>query len=139
MAEEKLPIETKDSFDTTLKKLSEKKLISENKSNENELNYIQKLLHDQIDENWVRQPGIKTYKDLIVKIIISLDINGKVIGLQIHQKTQSDLNKYNTLQPYVDSAIRAIKKASPFEGLRKDRYNIWKKIIINFEPIEAGQ
>ena len=43
----------------------------------------------------------------------------------------------NKLQPYLDSAIRAIKKASPFEGLKKDRYNNWKELIINFKPIEA--
>ena len=41
-------------------------------------------------------------------------------------KTLNEIAKDNKLQPYLDSAIRAIKKASPFEGLKKDRYNIGK-------------
>ena len=123
LAEKKLTKDSKDSFDTKLKKLSKKKLTSSSAPGENELNSIEKLLLNQIDENWSRPPGIKISENLIIKIIVSLDISGKVIGLQVHQKTQSDLNKYSTLQPYLDSAIRAIKKASPFEGLRKDRYN----------------
>ncbi len=49
----------------------------------------------------------------------------------------NEIAKDNKLQPYLDSAIRAIKKASPFEGLKKDRYNNWKELIINFKPIEA--
>ena len=66
-----------------------------------------------------------------------LDINGNVINLKIHKNTLNEIAKDNKLQPYLDSAIRAIKKASPFEGLKKDRYNNWKELIINFKPIEA--
>ena len=70
-------------------------------------------------------------------MIVRLDINGAVIGLQIQKNTLNEVNKDNTLRPYLDSAIRAIKKASPFEGLKKDRYNNWKELIINFKPIET--
>ena len=98
---------------------------------------IEKLILNQIDENWSRPPGIKTSKNLIIKVIVRLDINGNVINLQIHKNTLNEITKDNKLQPYLDSAIRAIKKASPFEGLKKDRYNSWKELIINFKPIEA--
>jgi hypothetical protein len=37
------------------------------------------------------------------------------------------------------SAVRAIKKSSPFEGLQKHSYNNWKKNTINFRPIENIQ
>ena len=33
------------------------------------------------------------------------------------------------LKPLLDSAIRAIKKSSPFEGIQKYSYNNWKKIL----------
>ena len=92
---------------------------------------------NQIDENWSRPPGIKTSKNLIIKVIVGLDINGNVINLQIHKNTLNEIARDIKLQPYLDSAIRAIKKASPFEGLKKDRYNNWKELIINFKPIEA--
>ena len=98
LAEKKLTKDSKDSFDTKLKKLSKKKLTSSSAPGENELNSIEKLLLNQIDENWSRPPGIKISENLIIKIIVSLDISGKVIGLQVHQKTQSDLNKYAHLR-----------------------------------------
>ena len=76
-------------------------------------------------------------KNLIIKVIVGLDINGNVINLQFHKNTLNEIARDKKLQPYLDSAIRAIKKASPFEGLKKDRYNNWKELIINFKPIEA--
>ncbi len=142
LANEKLPLESQDNFEKKLQKLSEQKLkdnkkLNKKKPNKNELSAIEKLILNQIDENWSRPPGIKTSKNLIIKVIVGLDINGNVINLQIHKNTLNEIAKDKKLQPYLDSAIRAIKKASPFEGLKKDRYNNWKELIINFKPIEA--
>ena len=114
-----------------------KKCKIKKKTNKNELSAIEKLILNQINENWSRPPGIKTSKNLIIKVIVGLDINGDVINLQIHRNTLNEIAKDSKLQPYLDSAIRAIKKASPFEGLKKDSYNKWKELIINFKPIEA--
>ena len=85
----------------------------------------------------ILKPVIKIAKNLVIKLIITLDTDGNVIKLALHKKTQADIINNSTLQPYLDSAVRAIKKSSPFEGLRKDKYSIWKEIIINFKPIEA--
>ena len=142
LAKEKLPLDSQNNFEEKLKELSEQKLkdynrINEKIPNKNELSAIEKLILNQIDENWSRPPGIKTSKNLIIKVIVGLDINGNVINLQIHKNTLNEIAKDNKLQPYLDSAIRAIKKASPFEGLKKDRYNNWNELIINFKPIEA--
>ena len=142
LAKEKLPLESQNNFEEKLQKLSEQKLkddkkLNKKKPNQNELSTIEKLILNQIDENWSRPPGIKTSKNLIIKVIVGLDINGNVINLQIHKNTLNEIARNNRLQPYLDSAIRAIKKASPFEGLKKDRYNSWKELIINFKPIEA--
>ena len=142
LAKEKLPLDSQNNFEEKLKELSEQKLkdndrLNKKIPNKNELSVIEKLILNQIDENWSRPPGIKTSKNLIIKVIVGLDINGNVINLQIHKNTLNEIAKDNKLQPYLDSAIRAIKKASPFEGLKKDRYNNWKELIINFKPIEA--
>ena len=142
LAKEKLPLDSQNNFEEKLKELSEQKLkdynrINEKIPNKNELSAIEKLILNQIDENWSRPPGIKTSKNLIIKVIVGLDINGNVINLQIHKNTLNEIARDNKLQPYLDSAVRAIKKASPFEGLKKNRYNNWKELIINFKPIEA--
>ena len=144
LAKEELNQEIKESFDKKIKKLSKQTLITKDKSNENkldknELSAIEKLLLKQIDEKWSRPPGITISKDLVIKMIVYLDVNGKVINLEVHKQTKNDIKNNYKLQPYLESAIRAIKKASPFEGLRKDRYNNWKELIINFKPIEARQ
>ena len=142
LAKEKLPLESQVNFEEKLQKLSEQKLKNNNKLdkkklNKNELSAIEELIINQIDQNWSRPPGIKISKDLIIKVIVKLDINGNVINLEIHKNTLNEIIRDNTLQPYLDSAIRAIKKASPFEGLKKDGYNNWRELIINFKPIEA--
>ena len=142
LAKEKLPFESQNNFEEKLQELSEEKLkdnkkLIKKKLNQNELSAIEKLILNQIDENWSRPPGIKTSKNLIIKVIVGLDINGNVINLRTHKITLNEIARDNTLQPYLDSAIRAIKKASPFEGLKKDRYNNWKELIINFKPVEA--
>ena len=144
LAEEKLPSNSQNNFEEKLQELSEQKLgdnkkLNKKKPNKNELSAIEKLILNQIDENWSRPPGIKTSKNLIIKVIVGLDINGNVINLQLHKNTLNEIARDKKLQPYLDSAIRAIKKASPFEGLKKDRYNNWKELIINFKPIEARE
>ena len=128
----------KKNIDSKINELSASNLLKEvPEVQEIELSLIEKIILEQIDSNWTRPPGIKIAKNLVIKLIITLDANGKVIKLAVHKKTQADIIYNNTLQPYLDSAVRAIKKSSPFEGLRKDRYSIWKEIIINFKPIET--
>ena len=144
LAKEKLPLKKQDNFEKKLQKLSKQKLNNSNKLdkkllNQNELSVIEKLIINQIDENWSRPPGIKISKNLVIKMIVRLDINGNVINLVVHKNTIDEINRNNSLQPYLDSAIRAIKKASPFEGLKKNSYTNWKELIINFKPIEARQ
>ena len=58
-------------------------------------------------------------------------------ALQITNFVLDEENKH--LKPLLDSAIRAIKKSSPFEGIQKYSYNKWKKNTINFRPFENTQ
>lgn len=115
-------------------KISDKK-ISPNKEN---LITIANILLMQINNNWTRPPGIQSVEDLNIKIVITLDPSGNVTSINIPSDTDAMLKKEKFLFPYFDSAIRAIKKSSPFEGLEKYRYNIWKKININFKPFETN-
>tara|TARA_A100001015_G_scaffold273180_1_gene328411 strand:- start:38 stop:811 length:774 start_codon:yes stop_codon:yes gene_type:complete len=151
-----------DNFDDMLKNLAEEELINKDKSNQNkdfektlektvneqlisaeknsqkgELKEIISLINQQINNNWSRPPGIQTSQNLYVKLIIYLNSNGDVIDIKVPNETKEKIKKNIYLKPYLDSAIRAIKKSSPFEGLKKSRYNIWKTIIINFKPREA--
>ena len=127
-------------IDKKIESLSEKNL--ENKDllpDKKELLTIANILRSQIDNNWTRPPGIKNIENLSFKLIITLDPNGNVINIKVPLKTENLIKKNVFLKPYLNSAIRAIKKTSPFEGLEKHRYNIWKSNIINFIPFEANR
>ena len=161
-AKEKTPLEKdKSNFDDMLKNLADKELVQnkedsynidkkieslseknlENKNllpDKKELLNIANILRSQIDNNWTRPPGIKNIENLSFKLIISLDPNGNVINIKVPLRTENLIKKNVFLKPYLNSAIRAIKKTSPFEGLEKHRYNIWKSNIINFIPYEAN-
>ncbi len=161
-AEEKSPVnEKKSNFDDMLKNLADKQLVQKKKDNsidkkieslseknlenknslpdKKELLTIANILRSQIDENWIRPPGIKNIENLSFKLIIALDPNGNVTKIKIPVRTENLIKKNTYLKPYLNSAIRAIKKTSPFEGLEKHRYNIWKSNIINFIPFEANR
>ena len=110
------------------KDLSEKKSIDFNK----ECIKMNRIIKSQIESNWTRPPGMKTYNNLVIKIIIYLNDNGEVRDLKIHEETKRDLKIKKFLQPYLDSTIRAIKKSSPFVDLEKCRYNIREGILLNY-------
>ena len=142
LAEKEIIKEVNDNYniDKKIKSLSEKNLEEkETLTNKKELLSIINILRNQIDKNWTRPPGIKNINNLSFKIIITLDQNGNVTSISIPQSTNSLIKKDSSLKPYLDSAIRAIKKTSPFEGLEKHRYNVWKKNVINFIPPEANR
>ena len=146
-------------FDDMLKNLAEKEFNSENKNNkfdkklksiaEEELNItterprsrelalIEKIILEQVNNNWSRPPGVKTSQNLNIRLVIYLNSNGALLDLKVHDQTKKQIKEKPYLKPYLSSAIRAIKKSSPIEGLKKDRYNIWRVVIINFKPREA--
>ena len=157
----KIPKDQKNRFDDMLKDLAEKELVekkntsnieniiknlsdqqltnNEPSPNIKELQLIRKILMDQINSNWSRPPGIKAEENISIKLIINLNPNGYITDIKIPASTDKQIKQDKTLQPHLDSAIRAIRKSSPFEGLKKHSYNIWKKNTINFMPFETYQ
>ena len=136
LAEEKLENKNNEKtkkLEDTIEALAEKDLLVK-KNNElskkcTTMNYI---IKSQIESNWTRPPGMKTYDNLVIKIIIYLNDNGEVRDLKIHEETKRDLKMKPFLQPYLDSTIRAIKKSSPFVDLEKCRYNNREGIMLNY-------
>ena len=97
------------------------------------------LLMNQINNNWTRPPAIKGYENLVIKIDIYLNPNGSVYAIIESPSVKKLVADNEYLKPLLDSAIRAIKKSSPFEGIQKYSYNKWKKNTINFRPFENIQ
>ena len=140
LAEEELEKNENINIENKIKNLSKKEISNKNnKNNKKEIDAIIKLLMDQINDNWIRPPALKGYKNLVIKIDIYLDPNGNVYEIFIPSITKKQVENNTYLKPLLDSAVRAIKKSSPFEGLQKHSYNNWKKNTINFRPIENIQ
>ncbi len=103
-----------------------------------EISKIQNLIYNQIDSKWSRPPAMKSNKKLSVTITIFLDASGNLINFIVDDLSYKRALSDNSYRPFLESALRALKRSSPFNGLDQDRYSLWKKIIINFTPIEAS-
>lgn len=65
-----------------------------------------------------------------VRVIVSLNAKGEVITV----KTSADAGTRNkNYQAFLESAMRAVLDASPFPGLYKDQYDIWKDMEFTFD------
>ena len=115
LAEEELEQNENINIENKIKNLSKKDLSNKNnKNNKKEIDAIIKLLMDQINDNWIRPPALKGYKNLVIKIDIYLDPNGNVYEIFIPSITKKQVENNTYLKPLLDSAVRAIKKSSPF-------------------------
>lgn len=85
------------------------------------------LIKQQIIKHWDKPVGLEGIK---VVLHLSLDIEGNATILQV-----SGLKGDKQLQILVEeTARRAVKKANPIKNLRPDRYNVWKRFNVGFEP-----
>ena len=127
-------------IDDKIKNLSKKEISDKtNRTSKKEIKAIMNLLMNQINNNWTRPPAIKGYENLVIKIDIYLNPNGSVYAIVESPNVKKLMADNEYLKPLLDSAIRAIKKSSPFEGIQKYSYNKWKKNTINFRPFENKQ
>ena len=140
LAAEDLEENKNNDIDNKIKNLSKEELLDKNKKeNKKEIQAIMNLLMNQINNNWTRPPAIKGYENLIIKIDVYLNPSGSVYSIVESTSAKKLVEENKHLKPLLDSAIRAIKKSSPFEGIQKYSYNKWKKNTINFRPFENTQ
>lgn len=85
------------------------------------------LIKQQIIKHWDKPAGIEGIE---VTFHVRLDIEGNVTIIQV-----SGLIGDTQLQVLVEeTARRAVKKASPIQNLRPERYNVWKEFKLRFDP-----
>lgn len=89
-------------------------------------------IKSQINDKWnttsfAGAPDVKTFR-VIIKV--TYDIEGNVLSVIAKEED----NKSSYYRPFVESAIRAIKLASPLKNLPKEKYITWKEIEFPFDP-----
>ncbi|MCU7612453.1 hypothetical protein OC187_02665 [Anaplasma capra] len=84
---------------------------------------------------WTVPAGAKDVESMVVRVSLVLAPSGKVVRAGI-----SDTHLYNSnpfFRAVADSALRAVYKCSPITGLSRDEYNLWKEVVLTFNPRPA--
>ena len=95
----------------------------------------QHAIKAQIERFWNVPIGVKNAHDIKITLYIALKIDGSVEKIALVNK-KCPLDSSRECQAAIDSAIRAVKMASPLEGLTNARYHYWKEFNFEFDPTE---
>ncbi len=93
---------------------------------------IQDSIRSQFIDCWNVPYGALNTDKIQVQVNIELDTNGKVLAANI-----INLREYNKdpfFRAMADSALRAVHSCSPLQGLPKEKYGLWKKMELIFDP-----
>jgi len=92
------------------------------------------VIKRQIEANWKLPSGAMDINKIRIILFIALDKDGTVLEVQVVEKIcplgVSDVS----CNSMANSAIIAVKKASPIANLNIDRYDVWKNIQFEFDP-----
>ncbi|MAZ07865.1 MAG: hypothetical protein CMM99_05355 [Rickettsiales bacterium] len=93
-----------------------------------ELDMIRKQFYDC----WIVPAGAKNIKDLVVSIELKLDENGNVM----YSKLINDRNlKDSFFRAAAESAMRAVNHPDCKKlKVPKKKYDVWKSLILDFNP-----
>lgn len=107
-------------------------------NSDNELSITEyQAIKSQIEEVWNVPIGIKGASDITVTLYIALNIDGTVTKVYLVDKNCSSTGE-RECSAAIDSAIRAVNMASPFQNLSSARYSYWKEFRFEFNPNDVA-
>lgn len=144
--EEKVEKSEKD-FDSLFKDLAAQEdfapSIDEVKKGANKENYNEDLplslsekdaIKSQIMGCWSIPAGGKDAKDMHVVIGADVEEDGTIKNIEIKERSKYASVNEKFYEVFVESAIRALQKCSPLQGLPVAKYSSWKKLELYFDP-----
>ena len=90
---------------------------------------IIEALVQRIKECWTVPPGARE-ANIIVKVHFGLNTDGSVIGVP----EVMNLNADPLFDATARSAVSALLECQAYSFLPQDKYDLWKDLIINFNP-----
>ncbi len=94
------------------------------------------LIKKQIEDSWRNIPiGAQDIEKAKILVYITLEQDGSVKQVKISETICSNVSA-SICQALADSALRAVKQASPLKGLDVERYQVWKEFQFLFDPSE---
>ena len=92
-------------------------------------------LRGQITDKWTYTAGLEGAEDVVIEVRFSLDESGNVVG---DIEATATGGPPSTQQALLSAAKRAIRKATPFQGLPPEKYDTWKDVIASFTVADLG-
>lgn len=92
-------------------------------------------LRGQITDKWTYTAGLEGAEEVTIEVRFSLDEAGNVVGDIEATATGGPPSTQNAL---LSAAKRAIRKATPFQGLPPEKYDTWKDVVASFNVAELG-
>lgn len=94
-------------------------------------------IRQQIMKNWTVPSGAKDIQNIVATLHLNVQPDGTVSKVEV--VNQSKYNSDPSFRAMVDSAVRAVYRSSPLQGLPADKYDVkdgWRELEINFDPRE---
>lgn len=91
-------------------------------------------IRKQIENRWLVPAGARDAQSLVVSIHVRLQEDGTVLRAEVLPDPR--LLSDSFYRAAADSALRAVKLASPLKDLPLDRYEQWRELTLNFNPKE---
>ncbi len=91
------------------------------------------LVKSQIEKNWRPPIGNQNLRDVRVMLHMKLETDGTINNVTVI-KIICPSNSEALCKLTAESAVRAVKQASPIENLPVDRYDVWKEFNLLFDP-----
>ncbi len=88
----------------------------------------------QVEDNWSLPAGATDAADLEVEIEIVLLPDGRVRSARIVDTARLNQAGEEFFRSMAESAIRAVRRASPLQNLPPEKYEQWREITFTFRP-----
>lgn len=91
-------------------------------------------IRQQIQRHWNIPAGAKDAMNLVVLLNIKLNRDGTVRSVDVVDKGRYGSDSF--FRAAADSAMRAVRQASPLQGLSQEKFDSWEELELNFDPKE---
>ncbi|NKK66996.1 cell envelope integrity protein TolA [Rhizobium leguminosarum] len=87
-------------------------------------------MRNAITNRFVLPADLKDAASVHLRFRVRLDRNGRIIGTP---DAEVRGGSERTRKIITDAALRAIVRAAPYAMLPKDKYDVWKEVVLNFD------
>jgi hypothetical protein len=88
----------------------------------------------QFAKYWSMPAGAKNADNLIVTLNVELRQDGVVLKVELAKSNEARYNSDSFFRAAADSAIRAVRLASPIQNLPQEKYQTWRYMELSFDP-----